>query len=162
MFDGEAVKAYDGQNAWASEGWRQLPLMTFTGGNLAGARFDGLVGFPAGIQEAYSQWQVGNTVIDDREVQVLQGSNPGELPVNLYIDEAGLLVRTVRWNRTPVGTIPTQTDYSDYREVAGVQIPFSSLVTWTNGQNRFELTEVRPNVQIDPARFGRPAPYPAP
>ena len=162
MFDGEAVKAYDGQNAWASEGWRQQPLMTFTGGNLAGARFDGLVGFPAGIQEAYSEWQVGNTVIDDREVQILQGTNPGELPVNLYIDESGLLVRTVRWNRTPVGTIPTQTDYSDYREVAGVQMPFRVLVTWTNGQNRFELTDVRPNVQIDPARFGRPAPYPAP
>ena len=71
-------------------------------------------------------------------------------------------MRTVRWNRTPVGTIPTQTDYSDYREVAGVQMPFRVLVTWTNGQNRFELTDVRPNVQIDPARFGRPAPYPAP
>lgn len=159
MYDGEAVKATDGRSAWAAEGWRQLPLMTFTGGNLAGARFEAMVSFPAGIQKAFNQWQVSSVVIDDRDVQVLQGTNPGQLPVNLYFDESGLLVRSVRWSSTPVGTVPTQTDYADYREVAGVKVPFRSVVTWTNGQNTIELTEVRPNVPIDAARFARPAPF---
>jgi hypothetical protein len=58
-----------------------------------------------------------------------------------------------------VGTVPTQTDYSDYREVAGVKMPFHQLVTWTNGQNTIEIKDVRPNVTIDPARFARPAPF---
>jgi len=159
MFDGEAVKATDGRNAWAAEEWRQLPLMTFTGSNVAGARFEAMVAFPAGIQKAFSQWQVSSAVIDDRDVQILQGTNPGQLPVNLYFDESGLLVRSVRWSSTPVGTVPTQTDYSDYREVAGVKMPFRTFVTWTNGQNTIELKEVRPNVTIDPARFARPAPF---
>ena len=159
MFDGEAVKATDGRSAWAAEEWRQLPLMTFTGGNLAGARFDAMVAFPAGLQKAFSQWQVSSTVIDDREVQILQGTNPGQLPVNLYFDDSGLLVRSVRWSSTPVGTVPTQTDYSDYREVAGVKVAFRWVVTWTNGQNTIELKEVRPNVAIDPARFAKPAPF---
>ncbi len=159
MFDGEAVKTYDGRNAWAAEEWRQLPLMTFTGSNVAGARFEALVAFPAGIQKAFSQWQVSSAVIDDRDVQILQGTNPGQLPVNLYFDESGLLVRSVRWSSTPVGTVPTQTDYADYREVAGVKMPFRSVVTWTNGQNTIELSEVRPNVTIAPARFARPAPF---
>ena len=161
-FDGDAVKTYDGRNAWAAEEWRQLPLMTFTGGNLAGARLEALLSFPAGIQKAFSQWQVSSTLIDDREVQILQGTNPaqpGQLPVNLYFDEAGLLVRSVRWNRTPVGTVPTQADYSDYREVDGVRMPFRTVVTWTNGQNTIELSDVRPNVAIAPARFARPAPF---
>lgn len=158
-FEGDAVKTYDGRNAWAAEGWRQIPLMTFTGGNLAGARFEAILSFPAGIQKAFSQWQASTTVIGDREVQVLQGTNPGELPVNLYFDQAGLLVRTVRWIRTTVGTVPTETNYSDYREVAGVMIPFHMEVTWTTGQNTIELSEVRPNVAIDAARFARPAAF---
>jgi photosynthetic reaction center cytochrome c subunit/uncharacterized protein DUF6544 len=159
-FEGDAIKTYDGRSAWAAEGWRQIPLMTFTGGNLTGARFEAIMSFPAGIQKAYAQWQAMPITLDDRNVQVLQGTNPGELPVNLYFDEeSGLLVRTLRWSRTVVGTIPTQTDYSDYRDVAGIKMPFHMRVTWTNGQNMIELAEVRPNAAIDAARFARPAPF---
>ena len=157
--EGDAVKTYDGRESWVSEGWRPMPLMPFTGGNLAGARLEALVSFPAGIQEAFAEWQVSGTSIDDREVQILQGTNAGELPVNFYFDEAGLLVRIVRWNSTAVGMVPIQIDYEDYREVAGVQMPFRSVMTWTDGQSTFELKEVRPNVEIDAARFARPAPY---
>ena len=159
-FEGDAVRIYDGRSAWAAEGWRQIPLMTFTGGNLTGARFEAVVAFPAGLQRAYTQWQGMLTTIDGRNIQLLQGSNAGELPVNLYFDEeSGLLVRSVRWSRTSVGTIPTQTDYSDYREVAGVRMPFHMLVTWTNGQNTIDLAEVRSNAPIDAVRFSRPAPF---
>jgi hypothetical protein len=159
-FEGDAIKTYDGRSAWAAEGWRQIPLMTFTGGNLTGARFEAIMSFPASIQKAYAQWQAMPITLDGRDVQVLQGTNPGELPVNLYFDEeSGLLVRTLRWSRTIVGTIPTQTDYSDYRDVGGIKWPFHVRVTWTNGQNMIELAEVRPNAAIDAARFARPAPF---
>jgi len=159
-FEGDAVRTFDGRNGWAAEGWRQIPLMTFTGGNLAGAKFEAIASFPAGIQKAYGQWQAMLSAIDGRNVQILQGTNPSELPVNLYFDEqSGLLVRTIRWSRTTVGTIPTQTDLSDYREVAGVKMPFHVLVTWTNGQNTIELSDIRPNVAIEPARLARPAPF---
>jgi hypothetical protein len=157
--DGDAVKTYDGRTAWAAEGWRPLPLMVFTGGNLEGARLDVLTSFPAGIRQAYSRWQVGATTIDDRPVKVLQGTNAGQLPVNFYFDESGLLVRTVRWNRTMVGTVPTQVDYADYRDVAGVKMPFKTVLTWTDGQNTIALNDVQPNVAIDAGRFSRPAPF---
>jgi hypothetical protein len=157
--EGESLKTFDGRSAWAAEPWRPMPLMTLTGGNLSGARLEAIVSFPAGIQKAFSQWQVSSTTIDNRPVQILQGTNAGELPVNFYFDASGLLVRIVRWNRTAVGTVPVQVDYSEYREVAGVKIPFRTIMTWTDGQNTFELKDVRPNVQIDAARFARPAPY---
>jgi hypothetical protein len=159
VFDGDAVRTTDGRSAWAAEGWRQLPLMTFTGSNLVGARVEAMLAFPMVLQKAFSQWKVGAVTIGDADVQVLQGTNPGQLPVNLYFDDAGLLVRSVRWSSTPVGTVPTQTEYSDYRDVAGVKIPFRMVVTWTNGQNTIELKDVRPNVAIDAARFARPAPF---
>jgi hypothetical protein len=156
---GDGVKTYDGHNAWVAEEWRPVPLVTLTGGNLAGARLDAIMSFPAAIQKAFSQWKVGGSVIDDRPVQILQGTNTGETPVNLYFDESGLLVRLVRWNKTAVGTVPTQIDYADYRDVAGVKLPFRTVVTWTDGQNTFALKDVRPNVAIDAAKFTRPAPF---
>jgi hypothetical protein len=68
-------------------------------------------------------------------------------------------VRTVRWNRTPVGTVPTQTDFSDYRDVAGVKMPFKTVITWTDGQNAIALNQVQANVAIDAARFATPRPF---
>jgi hypothetical protein len=157
--DGDAVKTYDGRNGWAAEGWRPLPLLTLTGGNLEAAWLEALVSFPANIRQAFAQWQVSSTTIDGRLVQLAQGANAGQLPVNFYFDEAGLLIRIVSWNRTAVGTVPMQIDYGDYREVAGVRMPFRIVVTWTDGQNTIALKEVQPNVAIDAARFARPAPF---
>ena len=57
-----------------------------------------------------------------------------------------------------MGRIPTQVDYADYREVAGVKMPFKWTVTWLDGRDTVELTDVRPNAPIDAARFARPAP----
>ena len=157
--DAENVKIYDGRRAWVSEGWRPLPLMELTGGNLEGAKIEAMASFPATIKDAYKTWQVGSGTIDDKPVQVLQGTNAGQLPANFYFDGAGLLVRTLRWNRTPVGTVPTQIDSADYRDVAGVKMPFKIVITWTDGQNTIALTQVQPNVAIDAAKFAAPKPF---
>jgi photosynthetic reaction center cytochrome c subunit len=158
MTVGDKVTLYDGRAAWIAGSDKPLPLMSLTGGNLDGAKIDALVAFPAQLKQAFSQWQVGATAIDDREVHVLRGTNPRQLPVNFYFDQSGLLVRVVRFVDTAVGRVPTQIDYNDYREVSGVKMPFKWTVTWTNGQSTTELSEVQPNVSIDAARFSRPAP----
>jgi len=49
-------------------------------------------------------------------------------------------------------------DYSDYRDVAGVKVPFHWTVTWPDGRSRYELSTVQPNVRIDAAKFATPAP----
>ena len=158
--DAENVKTFDGRKAWVSEGWRPLPLMELTGGNLEGARIEALTLFPVTIKDSFTGWQVGTATIDDKPVQVLQGRSAGQpLPVNFYFDESGLLVRTLRWNRTLVGTVPTQMDFSDYRDVAGVKMPFKIVITWTDGQNTIALNQIQPNVPIDAARFATPRPF---
>jgi hypothetical protein len=55
-----------------------------------------------------------------------------------------------------VGRIPTRVDYSDYRDVAGVKIPFKWEVTWLDGKQSFEMTEIQPNAVIDAAKFAKP------
>jgi photosynthetic reaction center cytochrome c subunit len=158
MAVGDKITLYDGRAAWIAGSDKPIPLMPLTGGNLDGARVDGILSFPAGLKQAFSNWQVGATAIDDKEVVVLRGTNPRQAPVNFYFDQTGLLVRVVRFVDTAVGRVPTQIDYSDYRDVAGVKIPHKWTVTWTNGQSTSELSAIQANVAIDATRFNRPAP----
>src|SRR5207245_8293181 len=134
-----------------------LPMMR--GGEIDGAKLDADLLFPGGIKQALAQWRVGfPPTIDDREVQVVQGNAAGGSRAKLYFDsESGLLTRVVRYADTVVGTVPTEIDYSDYREVAGVKMPFHWVLTWTGGRSTFEVTEVQPNVSIDAAKFAKPA-----
>jgi hypothetical protein len=62
----------------------------------------------------------------------------------------------VRYGPSPVGRLVTRVDYGDYRDVAGVKLPFRWTVAWLSGRSRFEVTDVQPNARIDPATFGRP------
>jgi len=157
---GDSVRTYDGRSAWIASADKPLPLMALNGGNLEGAKIDAMVFFPTQLKQTFNQWRVTSTAIDDKEVRVLQGTNRRQPPVNLYFDESGLLVRLVRFVDTAVGRVPMQIDYADYREVSGVKMPFRWTATWTNGQSTTQLTEVQPNVQIDSAKFARPAPAP--
>ena len=59
---------------------------------------------------------------------------------------------------TPVGFVPTEIDYSDYRDVAGVKMPFKRTVSQTYMQMTIELSDVQPNATIDAARFAQPRP----
>jgi hypothetical protein len=156
---GPSTRTFDGEHGWIASADRPLLLMPLTGSNLTGARIDAQLMFPAALKQAFRQWRVGVTSIEDRDVQVLQGVNPGQPPLNLYFDdESGLLVRAVRFTDTIVGRLPTQIDLADYRETGGVKIPFRWTTTWTNGQSTMALTEVRTNVPIDASRFNQPAP----
>ena len=95
--------------------------------------------------------------INDHEVQVVQGTGPRGLLVTLYFDkDTGLLRRIVRFGKSPVGRISTQVDYDDYREVNGIKFPFKFVFSWLDGRDGFDIKDVKTNVPIDPAVFGRP------
>src|SRR5438105_280692 len=159
---GDSVRLFDGRSGWISSADKPMPLMPLAAGNLEGARIEATIGFPAQLKQAFSQWRATTTSIDDKDVTVLQGTNPWQPPVNLYFDQSGLLVRMVRFVDTAVGRVPTQIDYSDYRDVNGIKMPFKWTATWTDGQSTAELTEIQPNVAIDASKFARPAPAPPP
>jgi photosynthetic reaction center cytochrome c subunit len=159
MADGDSYRVFDGRNGWWAGPDAPAPLETLTSGNLDRYRLEALVAFPGGIKQAFARWKVGRTAIDDQPVQIVQGTNPGLLPVNLYFDsKTGTLVRLVRWNDTPVGPVPTEINYGDYRDVAGVKMPFTWTVSQTYMQMTIKLSGIRPNVPVDGARFARPVP----
>ena len=161
--DGDSTTTVSGPAGWIAAPHRPVPVLGLTGGELDGTRVDAQLSFPAQIKQTFRDWRAGAvTMINDRPAQVLQGTSPGGTLAMLYFDrESGLLVRLVRFAQSKVGRRPTQIDYADYRDVAGVKLPFRWTVTWLSGVDTFELTEIQPNVSIDAARFAKPAP-PAP
>jgi len=87
----------------------------------------------------------------------VQGSGPRGFLATLYFDpQSGLLVRLVRYSASPIGRVPTQIDYSDYRDVSGIKFPFKYTFSWLDGRDVFQLTDVKTNVPIDAAKFGKP------
>jgi len=160
--NGDSTTTFDGHAGWVAAVDKPVHLLALLpGSELDGAKLDADLCFPVGIKQALGQWRNGFpvTTIEDREVQVIQGIAGGGSRVKLYFDsKTGLLARQLRYTNTIVGTIPIQIDYSDYREVAGVKMPFHWVVTWTGGQSIFELSDVQPNVPIDGAKFSKPAP----
>jgi len=159
---GVTTTTFDGRAAWIAgpETERPLPLMSVTGQELDGVKLETELLFPSRIKQALSNWRVGaRVVINDREVQPVQGATAQGGTATLCFDvESGLLVRLVRFTESPVGRVVTQTDYSDYRDVSGIKMPFRWTVAWLDGRSTFELTEVQPNVPVDAARFAKPAP----
>lgn len=159
---GDSTTTLDGRAGWIAAPLtdRPVPLLPLTGQELDGVRLEAEVFFSARIKQALTNWRVGfPVVIDDRDVQIVQGTTPGGGVVTMCFDEeTGLLTRLVRYVESPVGRLVTQVDYADYRDVAGVKLPFRWTVTWLSGRSRFEVDELQPNVQIDAARFARPLP----
>ena len=156
--NGDSVTTFDGQNGWSAVPLKPLPVIQLTGTALEGTKLEAELSFPARIKQTLSKWRVGfPTTINDRDVQVVQGTGAGGLLATLYFDsESGLLVRLIRYSESVVGRTPTQIDYSDYRDVAGVKMPFKWTVSWLDGKENFELTEIQTNVAIDPQKFVKP------
>src|SRR5262249_41659425 len=156
--NGDSTTVFNGSTGWIAAPLRPVPVLALSGSALEGIKIDAELAFPSHIKQILGEWRVGFPVtIDDREAQVIQGAAPGGSLATLYFDsESGLLVRLLRYSDSVVGRTPTQIDYSDYRDVAGVKMPFRFTVSWLDGKENFEITEIQPNVVIDAARFAQP------
>src|SRR5204863_6766433 len=95
-----------------------------SGGELDGARLDAELSFPAQIKTVLTNMRTNTpSTINDKNVDVLQGNFGRNRIITMYFDRAtGYLVRTVRMGGSPIGRVPTQVDYDDYRDVPGLGI----------------------------------------
>jgi hypothetical protein len=159
---GDSTTTYDGRNAWWVVPHKPTPdpVLPLTGDDLAGAKLDTDLLFPGRIKQSLIEWRTGFPfTLGDKDVMVVQGRTSAGRPLVklMFDDETGLLVRQLRYTASPIGRVPTQIDYEDYREVAGVKIPHKWTMTWTDFRETFELTNVQANAAIPAARFAKPA-----
>jgi Photosynthetic reaction centre cytochrome C subunit len=155
---GDSTRTFDGKEGWIKSPRSLLGQFQLTGTEWDGARLDALLAFPDQIKTALTNWKVGSLEsMGDKDVQVLQGSGPRGLLATFYFDkDSGLLIREVRYGTSPIGHVPIQMDFSDYRDVNGVKFPFKYQFSWLDGRDQFQLSEVRTNVPIQASQFAKP------
>lgn len=162
--NGDNSAVFDGQRGWTAVPLKPVDVVPLTRHDLDGARIEAMLSFPGQIKQVLTRMRPGPaTTIDDRRVNVIQGTGSGGALATLYFDEeTGLLVRFMRYADSPVGRFPTQIDYSEYKEVSGVKMPVKWTLTWLDGREEVTLSDIQPNAPIDEAKFAKPAAPKAP
>ena len=173
---GDSIRTFNGRAGWIKTPLAVLKEYQISGGDLDGFRLDAQLAFPGQIKQILKNWRVSlPTTIEDlpgpssqtsqqpelalgsHDVQVVQGDRPNGVVATLYFDsKTGLLLRELRYSRSPIGRVPTQIDYADYRDVKGIKIPHRLTFAWLDGRDSIELKDVQVNVPIADTRFGTP------
>jgi photosynthetic reaction center cytochrome c subunit len=95
--------------------------------------------------------------VDGREAWLVMARDASGGRVSFWFDaENGLLLRILQRQHTPLGDIPEQADYADYREVDGVKVPYTIRHTAPDRSDTVSATELKQNVDIDDAVFSPP------
>ena len=102
---------------------------------------------------------VGTETIDGHECYVVRGalSTKGFSERQYFDRQSGLLLRRTIYEQTLFGLMPQTDDYSDYRDVQGVKVPFTVKSTQPNVVVTHTADSVEFNVPMDNSRFVRPA-----
>ena len=137
------------------------PVREMHGGELDVARVDADPHLPLHIRKVCGDLRLENrTRIGEHTAYSVSCSDKGRRLIDLYFDEdTKLLIRMMRYQESPLGRLPTQIDYDDYRDAGGFKIPFRWITTQADGSAVTQLEHVESNVPIDPAEFARPMPH---
>ena len=156
--NGDNITAFDGNSGWLGNPGPRPPRDMSAQENEA-AGFDATFYLPSELKKMFAQFRVRpSEKIDGHEVVQVIGLNQGHPPTRLFFDkDSGLLVRSIRYARTPVGLNPTEVDYADYHEEGGVKIPLQWTVARPNGRFTIQISKVEQNVPIADSKFEKPA-----
>ncbi|HKM68401.1 MAG TPA: c-type cytochrome [Candidatus Acidoferrum sp.] len=152
---GDSVTAFNGQIGWLTTPRGVRPMSAQEG---QAARIDAQLYLPTRLRELYQEFHVlPGESIDGHATFLVTAQGAGTPPLRLYFDrQTGLLLRLVRYAETPLGRNPTQVDYADYRDTAGVKIPYQWTLTRTNGSFTIRINSVQQNVPVDEKLFVMP------
>lgn len=154
---GTVERGFDGKVGW-EKGPRGL-------NELSGAVLDDLKSmfeFSRNIKlkGQFTQMRLGGRdKIGDRDVIIIGARTADNHREHLFFDaETGLLLRRLSYTETPIGVIPYQIDFEDYRDVDGVKIPFTVKVSSVEPGlvATRKYTEIKLNVPIDDSKFKMP------
>jgi|SRR5579871_3815108 len=170
--EGDLARTYNGSDAWV-----MLPLTVvgeypLSPSAKAGAKLDAQMAFPGRIKEAFTNWKVSypttlclsrddnDMCVENKDLYVVQGTSQGIVATFYFDKQTGLLRRMIHYANSAMGRVPTQIDYSDYRPVGGVQMPFKFTYGWVSGREQYALSEIQPNAAVDAAKFAMPVQRP--
>jgi hypothetical protein len=153
---GDGVTAFNGDSGWILFPGRPLHAMSLAEANAS--RMQGDLQLALDLSHVFSTLKItGVQKIDGQDTIILSGNRPSLPPVTMYFDErSGLLLRAVSYAPSALGLNPTQIDYSDYRNVDGVKIPFHWTSATPTGGFSIQINTVTANSFIQNAVFAKP------
>jgi hypothetical protein len=155
--DGDSITALVGDQGWLI--YPHRPLVAMSSSDVEATRIDADLQFPLHVKKLFPELKpAAPEKIAGRDAYQLLAVGGGQPRARFYFDqESGLLVRMVRYADSPLGLNPLQIDYSDYRPVNGVQVPFRWTTSRPEGQFTIQLTDVKHNIAIDDSKFVKPS-----
>ncbi len=100
--------------------------------------------------------------VGDHRAYILMGiPKEGGARERLFFDaDTGLLLRYQYAVTTALGNYPSETDYSDYKSVGGLNLPFTVREAEPMESHTVHYTDIQLNVKVDDSIFQKPAPKP--
>jgi len=152
------TQSYNGAEGWVADPRGVRPL---DGVALAMLKLEADFYRDLHLPERYLRMMVtGRDKVRDHETYVVEATTAEHKTERLYFDvQTGLLLRRVTFIQTMIGMIPETTDFDDYRAIDGVKIAFKRHREQLQGfeVSNLTFTEIKSNVEIDQARFEKPA-----
>ncbi len=111
------------------------------------------------LKEIYPKMSVtGKEAVNGHDAYVLEATPPDGAVEWMYFDtESGLLVRHKGQNEAPTGPVMVETTLSDYREVDGIKLPFTTYVSRPDIGFTIRLSEVKHDLPIEDSKFEKPS-----
>lgn len=159
---GDSVTVWNGHAGWLiSPG---APVRETNEADFEGARLDADLQLPVRLKQLFSDFKVIDVEkVRDHDAVLVVASNPGRSSIEFFFDkDSGLLLRQLRFSKSPLGLNPTRTDYDDYKDFDGVKVPLHMTIARPRTKLDIQLDKVSQNVPVDDALFEAPPPAAAP
>lgn len=105
------------------------------------------------LQNGYALTVGGIESINGEDAYILKVEQNGKSTMEYYSVDSGLKLRNVQTNETPMGEMQTITDYSDYREINGVKLPFTMTQSAMGQAMTTVIKSVEFNTGVDNSVF---------
>ena len=150
-------QGFDGTIGWSND--PQNGLREQAGEELAETKRDSDFYHPLDLKQMYSKITLtGTDKIDDRDAYIVEASSADLGTDKIYFDtQNGLVLRIVGQHHTMDGPATFTEDFSDFREVDGIKLPYTVHQESPSSTFTIKFTEIRHNEAIEDAAFAKPA-----
>jgi hypothetical protein len=141
-------------------GLPQEDLREQTGAEIAEAKRQSDFYGPFHLHEHYARLiALGSEDVADRKAYLLEATPlEGGQPDKFYFDaQSGLPILFVGQHHTPDGVSELREEFSDYRNVDGVKLPFTIVQEGAGPSFTVRINEVRHNLIFEDSEFSKPA-----
>ena len=155
---GDSNTVWNGHAGWSSSPGG--PVHETNEADFDGARLDADLQLSIHLKQLFSDIKVIDVEkVRDHDAVLLLASNPGQSGLELFFDaQSGLLLRQLRFSKSPLGLNPTRIDYDDYKDFDGVKVPLHLTIARPRTKLDIQFDQLSQNVAVDDGQFEAPPP----